>query len=57
MTHWSAFAAVVAAGIAAIIALAVERPKIPQLDDDLAMTLVPGLVLVALIYFVPAIFP
>ena len=57
VTHWSAFAAVVAAGIAAVIALAVERPKIPQLDDDLAMTLVPGLVLAALIYFVPAIFP
>jgi hypothetical protein len=55
-THWSPFAAVLAAGIAGVIALAVERPRIPQLDDDLAMTLVPGLVLVALIYFFPAIF-
>jgi hypothetical protein len=57
VTHWSPFAAVLAAGIAALLALLVERPKIPQLDDDLAMTLVPGLALAALIYFVPAVFP
>jgi hypothetical protein len=55
--HWSAFAAVLAAGIAAVVALAVERPKIPQLDDDLGMTLVPALVLLALTYFVPGVFP
>ena len=56
VTHWSAFGAVLAASIAALLALVVERPRIPQLDDDLAMTLVPGVVLLALIYYVPAIF-
>jgi hypothetical protein len=57
VTHWQVFPAVLAAGIAAVVALAVERPKIPQLDDDLAMTLVPALVLLALTLYVPRIFP
>jgi hypothetical protein len=57
VTHWSPFPAVLAAGTAAVVALAVERPKIPQLDDDLAMTLVPALVLFAMTYFAPGIFP
>jgi hypothetical protein len=55
--RWPPFAAVLAAGIAGVLALAVERPKVPQLDDDLAMTLVPALVLLALTYFAPGIFP
>ncbi len=57
VTHWAPFAAVLAAGIAGVLALLVERTKIPQIDDDLAMTLVPGLVLVGLMYFAPAVFP
>jgi hypothetical protein len=57
VTHWPAFAAVTFAGIAAVIALVAERPKIPELDDDLAMTLVPALVLAALFYFTHGIFP
>jgi hypothetical protein len=57
VAHWPAFAAVIFAGIAAVIALAAERPKIPELDDDLAMTLVPALVLAALLLFSHGIFP
>jgi hypothetical protein len=57
VTHWSPFSAVLGAGIAGVIALAAERPRIPQVDDDLAMTLVPGLVLAVLIYLVPTVFP
>ncbi|HZY70834.1 MAG TPA: hypothetical protein VFF67_07660 [Thermoplasmata archaeon] len=33
----------VTAAVAAAIAVAVESPRVPWLDDDLAMTLVPGL--------------
>ncbi|MGC2288558.1 MAG: hypothetical protein WA688_01700 [Thermoplasmata archaeon] len=57
VTHWAAFVAVAFAGIAAVVALAVEWPKIPGLDDDLAMTLVPALVLFVLIVVAPGIFP
>ncbi|MGA7861691.1 MAG: hypothetical protein WCB19_07520 [Thermoplasmata archaeon] len=57
VTHWSAFASVTFAGIAAVVALTVERPKIPGVDDDLAMTLVPALVLLALMLVAPGTFP
>jgi hypothetical protein len=57
VTRWPAFAAVAFAGIAAVIALAAERPKIPELDDDLAMTLVPALALAALLLYTRGIFP
>jgi hypothetical protein len=57
VTHWPAFAAIIFSGIAGVIALAAERPKIPELDDDLAMTLVPALVLAALLLFTHGIFP
>lgn len=57
VTHWSPFAAVLAAGIAAPVALLAERPKIPYLDDDLVMTLIPALVLLGLTHVAPAIFP
>jgi hypothetical protein len=57
VTRWSPFSAVTFAGIGAVLALAVERPKIPALDDDLAMTLVPALVLAALLLFTHGIFP
>lgn len=54
--HWAPFAAVAAAGVAAVLALAVERPKIPNLDDDLAMTIVPALALAGLVLLWPGIF-
>ena len=57
VTHWPPFAAVLAAGIAGVLAVAAERTKIPQVDDDLAMTLVPAVVLLALLHFAPGIFP
>ncbi|HLY76690.1 MAG TPA: hypothetical protein VKT21_02240, partial [Thermoplasmata archaeon] len=57
VTHWPAFAALAFAGVAAVVAIAFERPKIPHLDDDLAMTLVPAVVLLSLTYFVPSLFP
>ena len=57
VTHWPPFAAVVFSGIAAVVALAVERPKIRDLDDDLAMTLVPALLLAGLMLLAPGIFP
>ena len=55
--HWPPFAAVTWAGIGAVVALVVERPKIPGLDDDLAMTLVPALVLAGLMFVLPGLFP
>jgi hypothetical protein len=39
--------------VAGTVAVAVEWPKIALLDDDLTMTLVPALVLLALFHFVP----
>lgn len=55
--HWSPFAAVTAAGIASVVGLAAERPKIPHVDDDLAMTLAPALVLLAITLALPRIYP
>jgi hypothetical protein len=55
--HWPPFPAVAFAGMAAVLALAAERPKLPEIDDDLAMTLVPALVLAAVMFFAPGIFP
>jgi len=57
VSHWPAFAAVTFAGIAAMIGIAVERPRLRELDDDLAMTLVPAVVLFALLHFLPSVFP
>jgi hypothetical protein len=56
VTHWAAFPALILAGIAAVLALAAEFPKISQVDDDLAMTLVPAVVLYALVYLAPGVF-
>ncbi|MCI4347141.1 MAG: hypothetical protein L3J97_00795 [Thermoplasmata archaeon] len=56
-THWPPFPAVIFAGVAGVVALAVERPKIRDLDDDLAMTLVPALVLAAMTLLAPGVFP
>ena len=44
---WAAMRAAPAALGAAVVAVAVERPKINAVDDDLAMTILPALVLVA----------
>ncbi len=55
--HWTLLPAVGLSAVAAAVALAVERPKIPELDDDLAMTLVPALVAELLLLAVPGIFP
>jgi hypothetical protein len=57
VVRWSVLAALLFAGIAAAVALLAERPKIPELDDDLAMTLVPALVLAGLMVVFPAVFP
>lgn len=54
--HWSFFGSVAGAGVAAALALAVERPKIPNLDDDLAMTIVPALALAGLALLWPGVF-
>jgi hypothetical protein len=43
---WGALESVVLAATAAVVAVAVERPKLPWIDDDLAMTILPGLVVV-----------
>ncbi len=53
--HLPAFVAVAAAGIAGGLALAVERPRIRNFDDDIAMTLVPGVVLLILAHVLPAL--
>ncbi len=45
---WPLSDALALAAVAAPIAVAVERPKLAWLDDDLAMAFVPGLVLYAL---------
>ena len=47
--RWAPFWALVAAATAAGVALTVERPKISWIDDDIAMTLVPGAVLTVLV--------
>jgi hypothetical protein len=57
VVHWPPVLAVGAAAVAAVVALAVERPKLPGIDDDLAMTLVPALVLLAWTLVAPATFP
>jgi hypothetical protein len=45
---WSPARSVLGAGVAAVLAIVVERPKIGGVDDDLAMTLVPALALLAI---------
>ncbi|MCI4354649.1 MAG: hypothetical protein L3K06_04720 [Thermoplasmata archaeon] len=42
---WSVAPALLASVLAGGIAIAVERPKLPYYDDDMAMTLVPGIAL------------
>ncbi len=42
---WPVLPSVALAAVAAVIAVTVERPKLPWLDDDLVMTFVPALAL------------
>jgi hypothetical protein len=50
---WRVGAAVVAAAVAAAIATAVERPKLPYYDDDMAMVLAPGIALTLWVWLWP----
>jgi hypothetical protein len=58
--HWGTTLAVpdqlVLAALAAAVAVAVERPKFPWVDDDLVMTLGPGVVLWGVALLAPALF-
>jgi len=53
--HYPGISALGLAALAAVLALAAEWPKWGAVDDDLAMTLVPGAVLDLVVYLVPAI--
>jgi hypothetical protein len=50
--RWPVSESAVLASVAAALGVAVERPKVPWYDDDLAMMLVPALALYALARFV-----
>lgn len=51
--RWAAAPTVAGAAVAAVVAVAAERPKIGGVDDDLAMTLAPAAALVAVALLVP----
>lgn len=53
--HWHAVPALGAAAGLAVLALAVESPKRPWLDDDITMTVVPGAVAVVVLWLAPAL--
>jgi hypothetical protein len=53
--RWALGPALLAAAVAAAIAVAVERPKLPYYDDDLAMVLVPGLALTLAVWLWPGL--
>lgn len=50
---WSFGSALVAAAVAGAIGTAVERPKLPYYDDDLAMVLAPGIALALWVWLWP----
>jgi hypothetical protein len=52
---WTILGAAVAALATAAVAIAVEYPKRPWLDDDLTMTIIPGLFLWGLLLAVPGL--
>ncbi|MCI4360280.1 MAG: hypothetical protein L3J91_01105 [Thermoplasmata archaeon] len=52
--RWSLGPALFAAAVAGAIAIAVERPKLPYYDDDMAMVLAPGLALALWVSLWPA---
>ena len=49
--------AVVSAGLAAILGVAIEAPRVRGVDDDLAMTLVPAFILLTVTLTVPFFHP
>ncbi|MCI4357835.1 MAG: hypothetical protein L3J95_05695 [Thermoplasmata archaeon] len=51
--NWTVLSAVLAAGLAALLAVGVERVRYRHLDDDLTMTLVPGIALTILLLVTP----
>lgn len=53
--HWPLAPSLGLAALAAALAVAAEMPKWKYVDDDLAMTLVPGVVLDLIVYLVPAL--
>ena len=56
LSGWPVATAVVAGLATAAIAIAVERPRWRWYDDDLAMTLVPGIALTAAVWLWPSLF-
>ena len=44
---WGPVRSAAAAAVAGVVAVAVERPKVAEVDDDLAMTILPAVVLTA----------
>ena len=52
--HWGLLPAALAALVGGLVAVAVERPKLRGYDDDLAMTLVPGVILTLWLFVWPA---
>ena len=52
---WSPTASVLLALVAAAVGVSVERPRVPYLDDDLTMVVVPGAVLTLLLVAVPGL--
>lgn len=53
LTDWSVVEVIVLAAAGALVAIAAEAPNDRWIDDDLAMTIVPGLLLWALVVFWP----
>jgi hypothetical protein len=51
--HWGVAPAFLAAAVAGAIGTAVERPKLPYYDDDMAMVLAPGIALAVWIWLWP----
>jgi hypothetical protein len=52
---WTAAGSVAGAALAGVVAIAVERARIPYVDDDLTMVLAPALALAVAVALVPAL--
>lgn len=52
---WTWGGSVLAAGLTGVVAVIVERPRLRGVDDDLAMTIVPGIVLILLLVVWPTL--
>ncbi|MCI4348707.1 MAG: hypothetical protein L3J93_00585 [Thermoplasmata archaeon] len=51
---WGVHPAILATGIAAVAAVGIESLRMRSLDDDLTMTLVPGVILTTIVWLVPS---